>query len=317
MAVGTQVSKYEVALNGDSFRPGDSVSGTLTAAEDIDARSVTVALRYYQQSPDYLEYAQEAGVPVVHQGALRRGETISFSFQVPQGALPSHVSGHGQIGWRVVAQADLPRRPDHTERWKIEVEPDRAQGAATPAQLATSQSIGRAWVLLPLIGAVILAIGVASGTPTGMAIGGIALAAGIFLMVRGMARNRAAKNWDVSASCESTSLHRGGDLQVSVRIGAPASQRQLEAGVACKESYAVRTRDSDGDHRRQRRSDTAHEQWIPLDPSATGQTVAIPVPEGAPFSFTGNAVSYSWSLTVRERRGGADPSHTTALQILP
>ena len=96
-------------------------------------------------------------------------------------------------------------------------------------------------------------------------------------------------------------VRRGEGLQADVLITSRTRLGDLEVGVVCTEHYDVRSQSDKGSHRLTFTA-TEHEAWIPLQSMSGWQRVRLPISAGAPFSYQGSCLSYTWEVVVRGRR---------------
>jgi hypothetical protein len=102
------------------------------------------------------------------------------------------------------------------------------------------------------------------------------------------------------------------------RIAATASGAgELEVGLLCTERYDVWRRVGDSDSR-SRVTDSASvwQSWVPAPNAALGQRIQLSVPAGAPYSYEGDCVSFSWAVVVR-RVGEKRFASPVALWVAP
>ena len=56
---------------------------------------------------------------------------------------------------------------------------------------------------------------------------------------------------------------------------------------------------------------------VPADGALTYQTLRVEIPAEAPFSHDGNVLSYIWTATATEVRGGFDQTAEQPIRVLP
>jgi hypothetical protein len=104
-------------------------------------------------------------------------------------------------------------------------------------------------------------------------------------------------------SADGTDFARGDDVSVTF-TGRRTSDR-LEIGIACDERYDTETRVySRGVSTvvRQTGEATVHEEWQTAPAGAVGHTATFRLPTGAPYSYEGSCLSYTWRISARAVR---------------
>jgi hypothetical protein len=111
-----------LVLDGDSsrFRPGDWVRGHVAILDDVDARDLSVTVRFRERSPDYSATVREISSGQLHTGDVLAGQKYEFSVQIPTDALPTFSSANGALYWDVEARLNQ-FGFDTTEEQRIEV----------------------------------------------------------------------------------------------------------------------------------------------------------------------------------------------------
>jgi hypothetical protein len=92
---------------------------------------------------------------------------------------------------------------------------------------------------------------------------------------------------------------------------------QVDVTVKCVETYAYRV---DSDQAGSSRRDGHETLWrwpVVVEPKPS-QTIAFDVPPNLPFSWEGDYVKYTWTVTATERvERGLDPTIELSLRVLP
>jgi hypothetical protein len=148
-------------------------------------------------------------------------------------------------------------------------------------------------------------------------------ALGVFVVVgaRVLLQTKGAEQLDVShlrLELATPQVRRGGRGQITLSVLQPEQVRgQIDLAVECVESYAYKV-DSDraGSSRR-----TAREtlwKWPVVVEPRPSQQIAFDVPPHLPFSWDGDLVKYTWTVTATERvERGLDPTIELSLRVLP
>lgn len=113
--------RFDLQLDRDRYRPGDSVAGTVLVREGGRSRSLEVQLGYIEQTDDYLELARSISTGHLHKGDLETGASFRFELALPPDALPNVTSTHGQLYWQLDVKSDERGRDSHELR-RIEVD---------------------------------------------------------------------------------------------------------------------------------------------------------------------------------------------------
>ena len=97
--------------------------------------------------------------------------------------------------------------------------------------------------------------------------------------------------------------------------------KTVEVGLVCTESYDIATTTFVNNQTQQSRTTkraTAHEQWHPLEASAGEQAISFTVPETAPFTYHGKALSFDWQIrAVRRAAFRPDAAQHWEVEVLP
>jgi len=97
---------FDLQVDGDRRRTGESVSGTVVVREGGRSRSLEVRLEFVEETHPYLEVAISIASGHLHTGRLEPGMAFPFTLAVPPDALPSVRSAHGELYWRLDARSD-------------------------------------------------------------------------------------------------------------------------------------------------------------------------------------------------------------------
>jgi len=112
---------FDLQVDAERHRPGDSVAGTVVVREGGRSRSLEVLLLYVEETSDYLEIATTISSGRLHEGDLEPGASFRFELALPPEALPNFSSQHGQLYWQLDVKSDERGRDSH-ERRRIVVE---------------------------------------------------------------------------------------------------------------------------------------------------------------------------------------------------
>jgi hypothetical protein len=107
-----------------------------------------------------------------------------------------------------------------------------------------------------------------------------------------------------SLTVQGDALRRGGEISVTF-TGPRTNGERLEVGIACDERYDIEVRaytKFGGTVVRQTNQTTVHEQWQPVAGGVAEQTLTFQVPDGVPYSYEGECVSYAWRASGRAVR---------------
>ena len=127
---------------------------------------------------------------------------------------------------------------------------------------------------------------------------------------------------DLTVVPSTSAVYRGGRVVADVAIGHPAAYRTLLAGIECTVAYSQEMTSGNGesaDNSRATVTETAFERWVDLDASRSGpHRLELDVPPDAPFTYSGRAIGFEWTLAVREKRAaGRDSVAATEIHVLP
>lgn len=112
--------RLEVQLDRESYRAGEAVTGTVLVLEGGSSRALEATLEFKEKSSDYDATPRKVGPQRLHEGDLATGESYELAVELPQDALPSLKSEHGELYWELDVRSDE-RGPDTHERRRIEV----------------------------------------------------------------------------------------------------------------------------------------------------------------------------------------------------
>lgn len=110
---------FQLQLEQERFAPGERVAGAVLVTEGGGTRGLDVTLAFHEKSPDYHETPVSL-TQALHSGDLEAGQSLAFSFDLPDDALPGHRSEHGELYWEVDVKSDE-MGPDTHVRRRIEV----------------------------------------------------------------------------------------------------------------------------------------------------------------------------------------------------
>jgi hypothetical protein len=133
-------------------------------------------------------------------------------------------------------------------------------------------------------------------------------------------RRRLTGGLDVSASDQS--VRRGGEVEALVTVSNPRKLGDLEVGIVCTEYYDEEDTTSDGDGStttsRSTADDIAHESWSPLESVMGVQSIRFTIPADAPFSYSGECLSFKWEVVARGRKSRRlDAQAKAEFSVLP
>ncbi len=129
------MSSLGIGLEPQRFEPGQTVRGFVEVLAPVDARRLTVALEFMEESCDYTGVGRTAGDAMLHQGPVRAGSRFPFELLLPPDALPAFRTEATAVWWQVHAHADKPGFDWH-ERLRIDVWSPAMGGVAFPASEA-------------------------------------------------------------------------------------------------------------------------------------------------------------------------------------
>ena len=115
---------------------------------------------------------------------------------------------------------------------------------------------------------------------------------------------------------------RGGEVEALVTISNAGKLGDLEVGVVCTEYYDEQetTREANGatSVSRSTSDEVVHESWSQVE-SVLGQLgLRFTIPADAPFSYSGECLSFKWEVVARGRRSGRlDAQARSEFSVLP
>jgi hypothetical protein len=117
-------------------------------------------------------------------------------------------------------------------------------------------------------------------------------------------------------------VRRGGDVEALVTISNARKLGDLEVGVVCTEYYDEQetTRDADGSTSLSRSTsdEVAHESWSQVESVSGVQSLRFTIPADAPFSYTGDCLSFKWEVVARGRKSrGLDAQARSEFSVRP
>jgi hypothetical protein len=121
-------------------------------------------------------------------------------------------------------------------------------------------------------------------------------------------------------------LRRGESLVATITVTDPSQITGIfELGLVCTERWAEYHHSSGsagmggsaGGGRRVIREAPIYQWWLPLDRNRDHTDLTLPVVPDAPFSHSGTALSFLWTVIARDRRSGFDHLDSKDLEILP
>jgi hypothetical protein len=120
-------------LERQRYAPGEVVRGFVEAQEQIDGRSVDVALHYAEETSDYRGAHVIPATQQLQAGPVAAGARLDFALTLPPDALPAFRTDKTAVWWEVVASVDK-RGFDKHIRLRIDVVPRDLGGAIVPAE---------------------------------------------------------------------------------------------------------------------------------------------------------------------------------------
>lgn len=175
-----------------------------------------------------------------------------------------------------------------------------------------SQTIGVGWIafwwfLAPSGGSARWIVGAAGGL--------------LIIGARAWLHHQAPQLLDVShleLKLKSAVARRGGRVEVELAVKEPEKVRgSIDVTVACVESYAYKV-DSDRQGPSRRTGHNTLWRWPQVVQPLPTQTIAFDITRELPFSYDGDYVKYTWTVTATERvERGLDPTIELPLRVLP
>jgi hypothetical protein len=192
--------------------------------------------------------------------------------------------------------------------------PKRADpGAAGRRRIANiSQTIGVVWIgfwwfLAPSGGSARWIVGAAGGL--------------LIVAARAWLHMKAPTLLDVShldLRLRSPVARRGSRVEVELAVTAPEKVRgAIDVTVTCVESYAYKV-DSDKQGPSRRTGHNTLWKYPQVVQPLSTQAIAFDIARELPFSYDGDYVKYTWTVTATERvERGLDPTIELPLRVLP
>jgi hypothetical protein len=111
---------------------------------------------------------------------------------------------------------------------------------------------------------------------------------------------------------------RGSRVEVELAVTEPEKVRgAIDVTVTCVESYAYKV-DSDRQGPSRRTGHNMLWKWPQVVQPLPTQTIAFDIAKELPFSYAGDYVKYTWTVTATERvERGLDPTIELPLRVLP
>jgi len=88
------------------YAPGETIKGNVLVEEGGRSRSLRVELRYTERTKDYSSVAATVTSGPLHEGDLTGATSFEFELAVPEDALPSYSTEHGELDWELDAISD-------------------------------------------------------------------------------------------------------------------------------------------------------------------------------------------------------------------
>jgi hypothetical protein len=116
-------ARFQLQLDRERYRPGDTIEGDILVLEGGDSSSLEVLLEYKEETEDgYTAVATNVSTGLLHAGNLAPGMSFNFELALPADAFPNYRSDHGELYWQLDLKSSELGRDTH-ERHRIEVEP--------------------------------------------------------------------------------------------------------------------------------------------------------------------------------------------------
>ena len=151
-------------------------------------------------------------------------------------------------------------------------------------------------------------------------LGGLVFAAGGLLCVVGALAiaergrpSRSARLRGITLQLVGEAFRRGDAVSVTL-TGRRSSGGRLEVGIACDERFEQEVPDAPA---KTMMETVAHEDWQAVPDSAREHTLDFTLPDDAPYSYEGDAVSFAWRVSVREARLGRDARYDRPIWVDP
>ncbi len=99
--------RLELQVDREQYAPGETVTGKVAVAEGGRSRKVEVSLCYREKTEEEYEHtAVTLPGGELHTGDLLQGSSYPFAITLPEQALPSYTSAHGELYWELEARSD-------------------------------------------------------------------------------------------------------------------------------------------------------------------------------------------------------------------
>jgi hypothetical protein len=129
---------------------------------------------------------------------------------------------------------------------------------------------------------------------------------------------RLAREHGLEVGAGGKPARRGEEVEALVTIASTNELGDVEVGLVCTESYDEESTDSEGRSYRSTTHATAFETWTPVESLVGGQSVRLSIPAEAPFSYSGDCLSFKWEVAARGRRTGhVDAEARSEFSVLP
>ena len=148
------------------------------------------------------------------------------------------------------------------------------------------------------------------------AAGGLLCVFGAFAIAERGRPKRSARLRGVTLQVSGEAFRRGDDVSVTFTVRRSSGGR-LEVGIACNERFEQEVPADAPVEMRQTVEAIAHEDWQAVPDSAREHTLGFTLPDDAPYSYEGDAVSFAWRVSVREARLGRDARYDRPIWVDP
>jgi hypothetical protein len=145
------------------------------------------------------------------------------------------------------------------------------------------------------------------------AAGGLLCVVGAFAIAERGRPNRSARLRGVTLQVAGEAFRRGDAVSVTLN-GRGSSGGRLEVGIACDERFEQEVPDAPA---RTMMETIAHEDWQAVPDSMREHTLDFTLPDDAPYSYEGDAVSFAWRVSVRVARLGRDARYDHPIWVDP
>lgn len=124
-----------IRLERRHFEPGQAVRGFVDVLVPVDARTLSVALNFMEESRDYTGVGLTGARVTLHSGPVGAGSQFPFELVLPPDALPAFRTQATAVWWQVSAHAERPGFDKHAHL-RIDVASAQMQGVVFPASEA-------------------------------------------------------------------------------------------------------------------------------------------------------------------------------------